>query len=125
MKKSTFFTICFFICLISIEFLATTNQEFQPIQNSWDKANHFIAFLTLYVILSFGYAKLKTQTKVLILLAFGIQIEIVQAFLPYRESSLLDIFADEVGIFSGIFVVALFHKIAISLQNSWKCRKNR
>ena len=114
MNKSTFFTICFFICLISIEFLATTDREFQPIQNIWDKANHFIAFLALYITLSFGYAKLKTQTKVLILLAFGIQIEIVQAFLPYRESSLLDIFADGVGILLGVLVIALFHKMAIS-----------
>lgn len=104
MKISTLFAISFFICLIAIEFLATTSQEIQPIQNSWDKANHFIAFFTLYVTLSFGYVKLKMQTKVLLLLAFGLQIEIVQAFLPNRDFSLLDIFADGVGILFGIII---------------------
>lgn len=94
--------------MIAIEFLATTSQEIKPVQNSWDKANHFIAFLTLYVALSLGYVNLKTQTKVLLLLAFGLQIEIVQAFLPYREFSLLDIFADAVGIVLGVMAVNLF-----------------
>ena len=43
-KKAKLFAISFFICLVAIEFLATTSQEIKPIQNSWDKANHFIAF---------------------------------------------------------------------------------
>lgn len=105
---STLFAISFFICLVAIEFLATTSQEIKPIQNSWDKANHFIAFFTLYVTLSFGYVKLKIQTKVLLLLAFGLQIEIVQALLPNREFSLLDVFADAVGILLGVLVIRLF-----------------
>ena len=107
---STLFAISFFICLIAIEFLATTSQEIQPIQNSWDKANHFIAFFTLYVTFSFGYTKLNVLTKVLVLLAFGLQIEIVQAFLPNRDFSLLDVFADGVGILLGVLVVFFQHK---------------
>ena len=108
MKIKRLFLISFFICLIAIEFLATTSQEIKPIQNTWDKANHFIAFVTLYVTLSFGYVKLKILTKVLLLLAFGLQIEIVQAFLPNRDLSLLDIFADGVGILLGVLVIRLF-----------------
>ena len=104
MKISTLSSVSFIICLIAIEFLATTSLEIRSIQNSWDKANHFIAFITLYVTLSFGYAKLNVLTKVLLLLAFGLQIEIVQAFLPNREFSLLDVFADGLGIFLGVFV---------------------
>ncbi|CAI6148493.1 MAG: hypothetical protein SPLUMA1_SPLUMAMAG1_00659 [uncultured Sulfurimonas sp.] len=52
--------------------------------------------------------KLKIQTKVLLLLVFGLQIEIVQAFLPNREFSLLDVFADGVGILLGMFVLEVF-----------------
>ena len=97
--------ILFLICVVAIEYLATTTLEIKPIQNSWDKANHFIAFLTLYVTLSLGYPKLAIVTKALILLAFGIQIEVVQYFLPNREFSLLDVLADGVGIFMGMIVV--------------------
>lgn len=104
---ATVFKISFFICLVAIEYLATTSIEIQPIQNSWDKANHFIAFITLYVTLSFGYPKLDVFKKILILLVFGIQIECVQYFLPNREFSLLDIVADGVGIFMGMIVVRM------------------
>lgn len=97
--------ILFLICVVAIEDLATTTLEIKPIQNSWDKANHFIAFLTLYVTLSLGYPKLEVFKKVLILLAFGVQIEVVQYFLPNREFSLLDVLADGVGIVMGIIVV--------------------
>ncbi|MGJ0300962.1 VanZ family protein [Aliarcobacter cryaerophilus] len=93
------------ICVVAIEYLATTTLEIKPIQNSWDKANHFIAFLTLYVTLSLGYPKLEVFKKALILLAFGIQIEVVQYFLPNREFSLLDVLADGVGIVMGIIVI--------------------
>jgi len=97
--------IAFYICIVAIEYLATTSIEIKPIQNSWDKANHFIAFFTLYVTLSLGYPKLELFKKVMILLAFGIQIECVQYFLPNREFSLLDVVADGVGIVFGIIVV--------------------
>lgn len=95
----------FYISIIAIEYLATTSLEIKPIQNSWDKANHFIAFFTLYITLSFGYPKLSLVKKVALLLAFGIQIEIVQAFLPNREFSLLDVVADAVGIFLGFIIL--------------------
>ncbi|MBD3808821.1 MAG: VanZ family protein, partial [Epsilonproteobacteria bacterium] len=91
--------------VVAIEYLATTTLEIKPIQNSWDKANHFIAFIILYVTLSLGYPKLEVFKKVLILLTFGIQIEAVQYFLPNREFSLLDVLADGVGIIMGMIVV--------------------
>ncbi|MEA3353040.1 MAG: VanZ family protein [Campylobacterota bacterium] len=99
---SKFFAISFFICLISIEYLATTSLDIKPIQNSWDKANHFIAFFILYMTLSLGYAKLDVVKKVLLLFIFGFQIELVQYFLPNREFSFLDIFADGVGVAFGV-----------------------
>ena len=40
--------------------------------------------------------------KVAILLAYGIQIEIAQSFVPSRYFSLLDIVADGIGIVFGI-----------------------
>jgi hypothetical protein len=48
----------FYICIIAIEYLATTTQTIKVVENSWDKANHFIAFMVLYILLSFGYKHL-------------------------------------------------------------------
>lgn len=99
---------------MAIEYLATTTLEIKPIQNSWDKANHFIAFFTLYVTLSFAYPKLEIMKKVLILFVFGIQIEFVQYFLPNREFSLLDVVADSVGIVIGMVVVKVLTNIRLT-----------
>jgi VanZ family protein len=99
--KKNIYKIAFFGCLSVIEFLATTTQEIPVIENSWDKANHFIAFFVLYILLSLAYQHFSTLLKVLLLLAFGMQIEIVQSFIDGRFFSMLDVFADSVGITLG------------------------
>jgi len=96
------FQIMFYVCLITIEYLATTTQEIKPLEHTWDKANHFIAFMTLYVLLSLAYRKLSVVMKIALLLAFGMQIEIVQYFIPGRDFSFLDVVADSIGILIGI-----------------------
>jgi len=98
----------FFICIIAIEYLATTTREISVVTNSWDKANHFVAFMVLYILLSLGYKHLSLIKKILILLAFAVQIEVVQYFIPGREFSLLDIFADMVGMGIGYIMMRKF-----------------
>lgn len=99
-------TALFFLSLLSIEFLATTTLEIKAVHSLWDKANHFIAFFVLYTLLYFSHFALKRVTTVALLLLFGIQIEIVQYFIPLREFSLLDVFADSVGIAIGFVLSA-------------------
>ncbi len=94
----------FYLALMVIEYLATTSVHIKVIESIWDKANHFIAFFTLYILFSLSYKDLKTLIKVILLLLFGIQIEIVQYFLPYRDFSLLDVIADFIGIILGVLV---------------------
>ncbi len=108
--------LSFFICLIVIEYLATAKISFKAPALSWDKANHFIAFFVLYILLSLSY-KLDTKIKCLILLLFGIQIECVQHFLPFRDFSLLDILADSVGITLGVVFFNLVSKIKWVKEN--------
>ena len=104
--KKHFFRAIFFISIIVIEFLATTTTvHIEIVENIWDKANHFIAFFTLYVLLSFGFVKLSVIKKIILLLLFGIQIEVVQHFIDGRFFSILDVFADSVGLI--IAVVAM------------------
>ena len=99
------FKLGFIICLVAIEYLATTTISIPVVEQSWDKANHFIAFFTLYILLHYGYKSLNLKTKILYLLLFAIQIEIVQYFIPNRYFSLLDVVADSIGIIIGIGVV--------------------
>ena len=101
----------FFIFLIAIEYLALTPAQIKLIENSWDKANHFIAFAALYVTLHFGFSRLNLGAKVAILLAYGIQIEIAQSFVPNRYFSLLDVVADGIGIVFGILLIRILERI--------------
>ncbi|WP_211436491.1 VanZ family protein [Campylobacter mucosalis] len=96
--------ICFFITLFAVEYLATTSKSVAINEVFWDKTNHFLAFSVLYFLLNFAF-NFKILTKILVLLVFGIQIEIVQSFLPSREFSLIDIIADFIGILGGILAV--------------------
>ena len=97
------FRLTFFMALLVIEFLATTTTvHIEIIENIWDKANHFTAFFTLYILLSFAYKNFGVLSKALWLIAFGLQIEIVQSFIDGRYFSLLDIVADGVGVFVGM-----------------------
>ena len=101
----------FFVFLIAIEYLALTPAQIKLIENSWDKANHFIAFVALYVTLHFGFCRLNLGAKVAILLGYGFQIEIMQSFVPNRYFSLLDIIADGIGIVFGILLARILGRI--------------
>ncbi len=98
------FRLYFFICLSAIEYLATTSVHISAVEGMWDKSNHFIAFITLYILLSFAFKKLALVKKVGVLLLFGTQIEIVQQLIDRSAFSGLDIVADSVGILLGIIV---------------------
>ena len=104
------FRVMFFVCIIVIEFLATTTIEIEVVSSMWDKANHFIAFFTLYILLHFAFRNLTIMSKVLFLLIFGLQIEIVQSFIDGRFFSLLDVVADSVGILLGVGSVYILEK---------------
>ena len=104
------YIVAFYICLASVEFLATTTIKIETVESMWDKSNHFIAFLVLYILLSLAYEKLSILNKSFWLLAFAIQIEIVQYFIPGRYFSALDVVADSIGILLGIGLYKLYMK---------------
>ena len=101
---------CFFATLLAIDFLAFTPKSPTIIEKSWDKAIHFLAFFVLYILLHLGY-EFKILKNLALLLAFGVQIELVQAFLPNREFSLLDIVADMLGATFGVIVAKILKRI--------------
>jgi len=92
------------VILLVIEFLATATVGVESVTLGWDKLNHLFAFMVLYILMSLAFKDLGIVYKVLLLFAFGLQIEIVQSFLPPREFSYLDISADIAGILFGFLI---------------------
>ncbi len=94
-----------------ITWLATTGQEMPAVASIWDKANHFVAFLVLSALLDFSQPRWPFGgVKILLLLAYGLAIELVQYFLPLRYFSLADLLADAVGIVVYISLLPLLRR---------------
>jgi len=105
------FQIYFYICLVAIEFLATTTTvHIELIESMWDKSNHFIAFFVLYILLSLGYRNVTLYYKIALLFAFGLQIELVQDFSGRSPFSTFDMLADSIGILIGILTIYFFRQ---------------
>ena len=87
------------ITMIAIMLLATARQSFPVVEAINDKANHFLAFGALALLGDFSFPVTRfALKKFLWLLSYGVLIEFVQYFLPYREASLLDVMADATGL---------------------------
>ena len=112
-----------FLLVISfslITYMATTSKMF-PIAGSMnDKLNHLFAFYALAFLTDFSFPhKSYIRLKIPVLLAYGLLIELIQAFLPFREFSLYDVAADSLGlIFYGISIPLL--KQCPILNHRWK-----
>jgi len=110
------YQITFFATLLLIVYLATTTREIEVVANSWDKLNHLVAFAVLYLLLSAAYESLQIKMRVMLLMAFALQIELVQYFIPGRDFSWLDIVADGIGIFIGWGIWQLLFSKLIKLR---------
>lgn len=84
---------------IVILYLATTSRMIPVVEGINDKAEHGIAFYVLALFADFSFPQNGfSRAKALSLLSYGLAIEIIQYFLPYRSFSLLDLGADAVGL---------------------------
>ena len=87
------------IAVGAVLFLATTRQPLPDLAALSDKANHALAFAVLALLADFSFPRARFGlAKAAALLAFGVAIEAIQHFLPWREASLLDLVADAAGI---------------------------
>jgi len=70
-----------------------------------DKIFHSLAYLWLAVLPAFGFKQNRAAiTASLSMILMGIGLEILQAFIPGRFSSVVDIIANCIGVFTGIFM---------------------
>lgn len=73
----------------------------------WDKANHALAFLVLTVLTGRGWPDLSRGLLILIMLAAGLGIELVQGVPQIgRDADVWDVVADGVGVAAGLAVLA-------------------
>ncbi|QCF27326.1 VanZ family protein [Hydrocarboniclastica marina] len=99
--------------LILILYLATTSQAYPVPAASSDKVNHIMAFVTLGILLRWSYPALGMTWALLLLVGYGLGIEVIQSALPYRQFSLLDLLADLAGSVAGL------------LASTWLLRKSQ
>lgn len=92
--------------LAFILYLATSAQAYPVPSSANDKVNHVLAFFCLGILLRWSYPKLLGIWSLLSLVAYGLGLEVIQAFLPYREFSLLDLLADSAGAIIGLWIGA-------------------
>ncbi len=98
------------ILVISISLVTIFSIQEVTIESSFnflDEALHFLCFSYLTLITWFSRILNKDLHVYVIVLAYGILIEIVQRFIPYRSFEYLDIFADFVGIIAGFIIIKI------------------
>jgi VanZ family protein len=93
------FRLALAVALIAITWLATTPRAVPVVEDINDKVTHVLAFLVLGLLADFSFpARGFGPRKILALFGFGLLIEAVQYFLPYRDSSLYDLAANAIGL---------------------------
>ncbi len=114
------FRIGFAATLVVVSYLAVTPMEHTVSQLVSDKLNHMAAFLVLAALLDFSLPRQEfTLAKAGALLGYGLLIEIVQYFLPFRQFSLLDLAVDALGLAAYALLRPLCRHLPI-LRERWQ-----
>jgi len=93
------FRLALVAALAVVSYLATTRLNYPVVQELNDKVSHVFAFYVLALLLDFSFPKGRFgASQVLALMGYGLLIETVQYFLPYRTFSLYDWAADGAGL---------------------------
>ena len=105
-----------FRIILAISVFITTIFSIQEVNiessvSSLDKLLHFLCFSYLTLITWLSRILNKDLHVYVIVLAYGIFIEIVQRFLPYRSFEYLDIFADFVGVIAGLIIIKILKNL--------------
>lgn len=92
--------IILFVTIAFISWQATIQNgiEAPPVMNG-DKILHFLAFGTLALLVDYAFPRRRFGfAKIILLILYGLSIEVVQSYLPYRSASAADLLADLFGI---------------------------
>ncbi len=123
-KNSTIiFRLLFVFALVVITWLATIELTYPHVENINDKISHIAAFYILALLSDFSFPNDNFGlNKVSALLVYGLLLEMIQYFLPYRTFSLLDLMADGIGLAGYFFSLPLL-KFVPFLRMRWYVHK--
>jgi VanZ family protein len=86
------------IAFISWQATIQSGIEAPPVENG-DKILHFFAFAVLAFLVDYAFPRSRFGfSKIILLIIYGLGIEYVQSFLPYRSASAGDLLSDILGI---------------------------
>ncbi|MDA9175218.1 VanZ family protein [Gammaproteobacteria bacterium] len=102
------------LSILAISFLAMTEKNPSSQSLIDDKLLHFLCFAYLTIISKFAQFIDQDFWLYVIVFAYGILIEIVQMYLPYRSFEFLDIFANFMAILCTGFLLKLAKDLYIS-----------
>ena len=111
------FRIALAAALSGITILATSPISYPVVADVNDKLNHVLAFLVLAWLADASFPEKKFPiTLIASLFAYGLAIEIIQYFLPFRMFSWFDVAADGAGI--GFYKIFRFFVPATTMRVS-------
>lgn len=104
-SKSILFRIIFIIAFFIINYLVFSKPSYP--QNSiphLDKIGHIGSFFALTLLIYFAF-HLHWKWVLMLMAIYGVSIEVIQSFLPYRSAEVADVIADIAGV--ALFYVSL------------------
>lgn len=112
------FRISLTAAVTGILILATTPLEYPVVSGFNDKLNHIFAFFVLALLADFSFPGKKFFSAIFLpLMVYGVAIETIQYFLPYRMFSLFDVAADALGIVLYWISMPILNKIVNNIFN--------
>ena len=103
--------------VLLIFYFTTTPTEYEIAQTVNDKLSHALAFFGLSFLADFSFHREKfSLIKICPIITYGILIECVQYFLPYRSFSLLDIVGDIAGVVIYVLLLPMLVRLPVLRQ---------
>lgn len=109
----------FYFGLFLVVVLSVIPQDAMPQTGIWDKANHVAAYTALAVAGGIGFRGRRSLMLVAAcLFLLGAGLEVVQSFLPDRNASVYDLFANVIGIALGSLLAAGTNRTRFRLRRT-------
>jgi len=100
----------FWITIVAVYILAMLPQESAPSLGWGDKGNHILAFVVMSILLILSY-RISLTKVALLMVAYGVWIEISQYFTPTRSADYRDVVADSIGVAIAILIYRVKAKL--------------
>ena len=101
-KYRSTFRVLFWVALLVSYVAAVVPQDMAPVLGPLsDKSHHILAFIVLGLLLRLGY-QINYWYALLLLLGYGVAIEVSQLYAVNRSAEQADVVADLIGSFIGL-----------------------